>query len=317
MKMHKTAWFKEKKWGAFVHYLNGCQNLNAPEGKLPWAEHIEKLDVQKLAKQLHEAGAGYFCFTLQQQDRYLAVPSARHEEIMGMPRGIVTPHRDIVPELYEALKAYDIDLMLYFTGDGPFNDGPLDDPNHAGVKYGYTTHAEPVTVEFVKKWGSVLEEVAVRYGGMVKGWWLDGCHPCIEYDEEKWGILADAIHAGNPDAIIAFNASIVDRVKSFSPLDDYTAGERSWFDELPPSRFIDGGKQWHIFTYLGYNRNTFGVHEGWGKPGCRFTKEYLYDYVKAATDKEGVVTIDVRMDRYGVIDPIQLETLKVLKEIRA
>lgn len=314
--MSNTDWFRDRKWGVFVHYLHAAQNLGAIEGALPWDEHINRLDVKKIARQLHEIGAGYFCLTLQQQDRYLVVPSARHEEIMGMPRGEVTPHRDIVPELYEALAEYDIDLMLYFTGDGPFNDGPLDDPKHSGVKYGYTTHEKPVTVEFVKKWASVLEEIAVRYGKMVKGWWLDGCHPCLEYDEEKWGILADAIHKGNPDAIISYNASIVERVKSFSPLDDYAAGERSWLDEIPSSRFIDNGKQWHIFTYLGYSQETFHVHAGWAKPGCRFSKQYLYDFVKAATDREGVVTLDVRMDRYGNFDSEQLETLKVLKDIR-
>lgn len=313
--MSKTDWLKDKKWGVFVHYLYQNQNQMAPDGELPWDEHVSKWDVKELAKQLHEVGAGYFCFTLQQQNRYLAVPSKVHEEVMGLPRGVVTPHRDIIPELYEELSKYGIDLMLYFTGDGPFNDGPTDDPYQAGVKYGYTTHAEPVTLEFVKKWSRVLEELAVRYGKMIKGWWLDGCHPCIAFDEEKWGIMADAIHKGNPDAIITFNASIIENVTSFSPLDDYCAGERSWFDQLPQSRFVDGDKQWHIFTYLGYDHNTFGVHDGWGKPGCRFTKEYLYDFVKAATDKEGVVTIDVRMDRYGKLDSEQFSTIKVLKSI--
>ncbi len=315
--MSKTDWFRDRKWGIFVHYLSFLQNRGENIETLPWDKHVEALDVNKLAKQLHEIGAGYFCFTLQQANRYLAVPSECHEKTLGVPRGIVTPHRDIVPELYEALRKYDIDLMLYFTGDGPFSDGPLDDPDNAGVKYGYATHTQPVTVEFVKKWSSVLEEISTRYGKIVKGWWLDGCHPCLEYDEEKWSILADAIHKGNPDAIISFNASITDRVKSFSPLDDYTAGERSWLDQLPPSRFIDEGKQWHIFTYLGYNTNTFGVHDGWGRGGSRFTKEFLYDYVKAATDREGVVTLDVKMDRSGQIDPVQLETLKVLKSIRS
>ncbi len=314
--MNKTDWIKDRKWGVFVHYLSVNQNIHAPDGELPWDEHVKQWDVKKLAKQLYEAGAGYFCFTLQQQNRFLAVPSKYHEAVTGMPRGTITPHRDVVPELYEELRKFNIDLMLYFTGDGPFHDGPTDDPDHAGAKYGYTTHAEPVTVDFVKKWSSVLEELSVRYGKLVKGWWLDGCHPCIGFDDEKWGIMAGAVHKGNPDAIIAFNASIAERVKSFSPLDDYTAGERSWLDELPPSRFVDNGKQWHIFTYLGYDRETFGVHDGWGKSGCRFTKEFIYEYVKAATDREGIVTLDVKMDRYGNFDPEQFQVLKVLKNIR-
>ena len=312
--MNKTDWFKDKKWGVFVHYLYNIQNKRSPDGELPWDEHISKLDVEKVAEQLHEVGAGYFCITLQQENSYLLVPSKRHEEIMNLPRGVVTPHRDLIPELYRALKKYDIDLMLYFTGDGPLNDAAFG--RNGGELYGYTTHSKPVTVEFVEKWASVLEEIAVRYGDMIKGWWLDSCHPCIEYDEEKWGILADAIHKGNPDAIVSFNASIVGRVKSFSPLDDYTAGERSWFDEVPTTRFVDGGKQWHIFSYLGYNDANFSVLSGWGKDKCRYSKEYLYNFVKTATENEGVVTIEVCMDRYGNISPAHLNVLKALKDIR-
>ncbi len=309
--MHKTDWFYKDKWGVFAHYLNFNQNGNSYEGISPiaWNEHVNCLDVNRIAEQLHEANAGYFCITLQQQTQYLCVPSKRYEEITGYAPGEVTPIRDFIFELYEALAKYDIDLMLYFTGDGPM----LDDK--AGNAFGYRTHAEVVSLDFVKKWASVLEEISVRYGKLIKGWWMDGCHPCIAYDEEKWGIYADAIHKGNPDAIIAFNASIVEAVKSFSPLDDYTAGERSWFDEVPQGRFL-GDKQWHIFTYLGYNSDNFGVHNGWGGKGCRYTKEYLYNFVKQATDKGGVVTIDVRMDRFGNFDTEQFEVIKGLKDIR-
>lgn len=304
--MSNTKWL-EGKWGVFVHYLQG-QN-NPP---LPWNEHVACLDVKKLAEQLHEVGAHYFCITTQQGKSPMTVPTKRYEEITGYKTGEMTPERDFVPELYEELQKYGIDLMLYCTGDGPW----LDDK--AGKAFGYRceNHEIPVTTEFVRKWAEVLEEMSVRYGKMVKGWWMDGCHPCIDYDEEKWTIFKDAIKKGNPEAVVAFNASIVDRVKSFSPQDDYVAGERSWFDQIPDdSNYIDGGKLWHIFTYMGYNKENFGVHNGWGQKGCRFTPEYLYDFVKAATDKGGMVTIDINMDRYGNFDTEQLKTVKVLKNI--
>ena len=309
--MHKTDWFYEDKWGVFTHYLSQYQNSEKHFGvtPLPWNDHVNQLDVNKIAEQLHEVNAGYFCITIMQLSRYLCVPSKRYEEITGFAPLNATPERDIVMELYEALSKYDIDLMLYFTGDGPMFD------DEASEAFGYKTHDDPVTMDFVYKWASVLEELAVRYGTRIKGWWLDGCHPCIAYDEEKWKIYADAIHKGNPDAIIAFNASIVEKVTSFSPYDDYTAGERSWFDEIPKGRFIDD-KQWHIFTYLGYHHETFGVHDGWCGKGCRFTKEYVHDFVERATERGGVVTLDVRMDRYGNFEPEQFEVLKTLKHIR-
>ncbi len=308
--MSDIKWLSDDKWGVFVHYLDFKQNTEKA-GRIPWDEHINSLDIKKLAKQLHELNAHYFMFTLQQQTEYMSVPSKVYEDITGYRRGEVTPHRDIVFELYEELSKYGIDLMLYFTGDGPFRN------DKAGNAFGYrcNNHEIPVTTEFVKKWGEVLGELSIRYKDMVKGWWIDGCHPCLTYDEEKWSILKENAKKGNPNAIVAFNASIVDRVKSFSPLDDYVAGERSWFDEIPKEPFIDGDKLWHIFTYLGYDHDTFGVHDGWGMPGCRYSGEYIYDFVKSATDRGGIVTIDVCMDRYGNFDKQQFESLKLLKNI--
>ncbi len=313
--MADTEWFYKKKWGIFVHHLYGGDVARRTErGEEPgeprgWLERLECFDAERLAKQLHEIGAGYFCITLQQQSQYLLVPSLRHAEITGYKPGTVMPEsRDIVEELYAALSKYCIDLMLYFTGDGPLAD------EQAGNAYGYTTHAKPVTVDFVRKWGSVLEELSVRYGKKVKGWWLDGCHPCIEYDEEKWGILKSAILKGNPDAIVAFNASVVDRVKSFSPLDDYTAGERNAFDDIPDSRFTDG-KQWHIFSFLGYHSGADILTPAWAAPRSRYSADYMHDFVSEVTSRGGVVTIDVSMDDYGNIDSAQLEVLRALKNI--
>jgi hypothetical protein len=70
-------------------------------------------------------------------------------------------------------KAYDIDLMLYYTGDGPCRDS-ADIANRA---FGFTTprfdyergewigKREPdfIPESFVDKWTAVLREYAVRY----------------------------------------------------------------------------------------------------------------------------------------------------------
>ena len=202
----------------------------------------------------------------------------------------------------------------YWVMKSYLNSGPVDDPQ-AGAAFGYTSHTEPVSMDFVHKWAGVLEELSTRYGRRIRGWWLDGCHPCIGYDAEKCGIYAEAIRRGNPDAIISFNASVVENVESFSSCDDFTAGERNWFDDMPKGRFL-GDTQWHLLSFLGYDARDFQVHAGWAQPNCKYSPEYIHDFVAAAVARDGVVSVDVFMDRYGNIAPKHMEVLNALRDIR-
>lgn len=310
METHKTDWFHDCRWGVFIHYLNSVQN-NPERGVevLPWSEHVEALDAELLGEQLARVNAGYLVLTIQQRTANLCVPSARFDEISGYAPGEKCARRDLVLDLYEALSKRGIELLLYFTGDGP-----MDDPQ-AGAAFGYTSHTEPVSMDFVHKWAGVLEELSTRYGRRIRGWWLDGCHPCIGYDAEKCGIYAEAIRRGNPDAIISFNASVVENVESFSSCDDFTAGERNWFDDMPKGRFL-GDTQWHLLSFLGYDARDFQVHAGWAQPNCKYSPEYIHDFVAAAVARDGVVSVDVFMDRYGNIAPKHMEVLNALRDIR-
>ena len=55
---------------------------------------------------------------------------------------------------------------------------------------------DPVSVEFVTKWASVVEEYSKRYGDKIKLWWVDGCYDFNGYDEEKLAILAKGVKEG-------------------------------------------------------------------------------------------------------------------------
>ena len=62
-------------------------------------------------------------------------------------------------------------------------------------------------VLFAQRWSSVLEEYAVRYGSKVSGWWIDGCYGnAFNYTDAKLQYYSNAIKAGNPHAIVAFNS---------------------------------------------------------------------------------------------------------------
>ena len=51
---HKTDWFYGKKWGAFIHLLNGVQNspgraANMGAGHFDWSDYIDTLDADFIA----------------------------------------------------------------------------------------------------------------------------------------------------------------------------------------------------------------------------------------------------------------------------
>ncbi len=54
---HITDWMYEKRWGVFNHFLfDGTK-----EEERRWNEFVEGFDVELVARNLHEIGAGYYC----------------------------------------------------------------------------------------------------------------------------------------------------------------------------------------------------------------------------------------------------------------
>lgn len=71
----------------------------------------------------------------------------------------------------------------------------------------------------------MAREYGERYGEKVAGWWVDGCYPWIGYEEEKLGLLAAGVRAGNPQRIVALNVGVQDKVRAYSSEEDFTTGE--------------------------------------------------------------------------------------------
>jgi hypothetical protein len=241
-----------------------------------------------------EAGAGYVIFTMMQVTRFMIAPNATYDRITGYKPGEACATRDLVEDLYGSLSRRKIPLMLYWTGDGPRAD------EKAAPAFGWK---EPVTTEFVRKWASVVEEYGKRYGDKVVGYWVDGSYRFIGYDDEKLGIMARALKAGNPRRIIALNPGVEAQVSAYSRHEDYTCGEQNWFFDMPSQRFI-GGEQWHILSYMGSN---------WGQPGSQYSKRELAEYVFDVNQRGGVVSIDVLLFRDGSLDRSQVEVLKAVR----
>lgn len=320
--MRDTEWFYNRGYGIFVHYLE--QSMNNEEcirsmGKsTSWDECLRDFDCDLFARQVKETGAGYVIFTIMQCTKYLIAPNETYNRMTGYKNGEACPTFDFVEVLYEALRKQDIDLMLYFTGDGPADDKIAGD---AFGYHGFHPGGNKVTREFVEKWSQVLREYSLRYGKKVKGWWLDGTPGIIGYDDvELLKILTDAARAGNPDAICGCNYWGVlgtygeerKQVLLGTPCCDYTAGEMVYFEDVPVAPFI-GEQRWHILSHMGKSETQY-EYAGWGKPGARYTADYMHDYYERVHSHGGVISIDVCAYRDGHIDEEQRKAISGMKE---
>jgi hypothetical protein len=296
-----TDWFRDARYGVFVHYLNGLQNNaespNSLGRETSWDECVREFDVEKFADQMKQCGAGYVIFTVMQVTRHMIAPNATYDRLTGYKPGEACSTRDLIEDLYQALSKRNIPLMLYYTGDGPRADPQA----AAGMK---CPPDGQVTVEFVRNWASVVREYGERYKEKVVGYWTDGCYPFIGYDDEKLGILAEGLRAGNPKRIIALNNGVLPKVTAYTRHEDFTTGEMNTFTDVPKSRFIEG-EQWHLLSFLG---------NWWGGPGLQITRRNLIDYIHTVNRVGGVVSIDVMLYRDGLIDRAHLHTLTGLRE---
>lgn len=322
-KLNQIARMREKKWGVMSHFLEDKQNnpeseTNERLGKTTWDELVNGLNVENLAKELHEMKAGWFLFTIMQGTNFLVAPNATYDKIVGTKPGEACAKRDLVLDLYNALQKYDIDLYLYFTGDGPYKD------EFAGTKMGFRDRfkEQPVPDKFLKNWSSVLKEYAERYKGKIKGWWIDGCYTYFGYTEDKLKYYYDAVKEADPNYLISFNDGYsvgqlwlkdenyqVGRyvrgdetmqpscvsLHRYSQFEDYTSGEALDFNIYPESDNIEGS-QWHILSPLSGD-SPDGC--AWGRDGVKYTSTYFKNYLAAVWNKGGIVTIDMGLKRSG------------------
>lgn len=296
-----------RKWGVFSHYLDHqvCDPssvTNMDKGAISWNDAVNCIDVERLAYCLHRMNVGYYFLTLMQGTKHMIAPNAAFDAIAGTIAGDACSVRDIPMELADALRKYDIDLCLYFTGDGPYKN------EEYGKKFGFIEPRRDVSREFVEKWASVLEEYSIRYGDKVKAWWMDGCYDFFGYDEELLDIYYNAIKKGNPNAAVAFNNGVRPKVEKFYPKEEFTAGEsREIRTKSPTEKYTEGALS-HVLFPLGY-RETFTTG-AWFCGGVKHPKEYVLDYIKAMNKFGGIVTIDILTYIDGSFDPEQEAVLR-------
>jgi hypothetical protein len=299
--MADTEWFAQGKWGAFCHYLVPPE-MDAET----WNRRVDGFDVKTLAAQLAEAGAHHFFLTLGQGSGHYCAPNATYDRLAG-----VTPskcsRRDLMSETAEALKRHGIPMLAYVPADGSnrdpvarkglklerhWGDGPHD--------WSSGPHWAPFyQPEFQKNWEDVCRDWSLRFGDKIRGWWVDGAYaPEYRYRDDaptNYGTFAQALRAGNPNAILAFNGGVATPVVHMTPHEDYTAGEIATALPECPGPWVARGEHkalFHILSYLG---------EFWCHPKPRFPEALAVGYTQHVVARGGVMTWDVPISAEGRI----------------
>jgi hypothetical protein len=266
---HVTDWLKDARLGVFMHFLpTDAKGLVA----------VDEFDVSALTRQLKEVGAAYLVFTLGQNSGFFNSPNAVYDQFLGCAAGERCSHRDLPFDLHHALQPEGIRLMLYLPCQAPNQDSRAQ--RAFGLPEG--PKDQPINEEFAYKWAGVIGEWSTRYGDKVAGWWFDGGYKHIRFTEAIARTYADAVKRGNPRALVTLNPDGNTLVR-YTRVEDYTAGElNDPFGFLPSSRWVDGS-QWHALTYLG---------SWWGARDTRYPTERWVQWVNAAVERGGAVTLD-------------------------
>ena len=296
-----TDWLRQCRWGVMSCYLADTASNLKPTA-LPvsdWNRRIDAFDVDGLAQQLADALVPYFILTIGQNSGFYLSPNQTYDDIVGI-RPSKCAQRDLIADLARAFSSRGIRLMAYLPGTAPASD--------AIAKERLEGKPDERMTELQRNWEAVVREWSLRWGKSLSGWWIDGPYETAKYqhpDAPNYRSFAEALKAGNPDSIVAFNDGLRTPLYSMTEYEDYTPGEIERdmtvaagntpdYSRLANyERFLNGA-QLHVLTIMG---------EWWGKGPVRFPDELTIGYTKFINSKGGVVSWDAPLTTAGLVDP--------------
>lgn len=330
-----TTWFRNAKWGVFTHYLADVASCTTPLALEveAWNRRVESFDVPRYVEQLKSIGAGYNFITLGQNSGFYCSPNQTYDELVGEQPSRLS-RRDLVGDLAEACTAVGIRQMVYFTSSAPANHALASErlgctPKDEQLARKMGLHPETYQVQadmderltrFQRNWEAVIREWSLRWRDKVHGWWIDGAYAADELyrheDPPNFRSFAEAMKAGSPDSLVAFNPGVKNPIISHTPYEDFTAGELNdpsigwyeWGKGPNPFRHYGPtivGAQYHVLIFLG---------EFWGHGAPRFSRDLAIAYTRHVADRGGVITWDVPITHDGIIPVAHLRLLGEIGE---
>eukprot|EP01043_Picozoa_sp_COSAG02_P042236 COSAG02_NODE_3574_length_6538_cov_261.862137_2_plen_985_part_00 len=373
----RTQWFRDAKFGVQSGYLSDlrhcpanctettkagwhrscdkfgnnsldfCPCTDCIKTADEWNAMVDAFDVDGLAKDLDDVGAGYLLIMVGENSGWYIAPNAAYDRIVGRNPSRLSK-RDLIKDLGVALKRYGIRLLVYLPSQAPGRDlfamGQLglgnktmggsrgtykmyemftgQAPGHRTVtsEGGYLWGTAPDgnrCVQFQRNWETIIREWSLRWGDLVHGWWFDGVYAPLEmytFDTSpNFGSWAAAARAGNNASILTFSFGEIAWGQSITVESDYWDGDsRNEVLTINPSATNHQGygqwnEQQHLVTYLGI---------GWSVETMdvnpRFTDKQVFDLTKKFNDGNWTVTWDVPMlDSGRLAPPIKQQLMKL------
>ncbi len=302
---NRSDWMRGK-WGVMTHYLADWQSHehNIPMSPEMWNRMVDNFDVEGLADQIKSTGASYHFLTVAQGSSYFISPNAAWEKYFSNGTNKAS-RRDLILDMAKALNKRGIKLIVYSTCTGPRDGRPYPEVPPNGRDHR--------NKERMRNWEKVIREYSLRWGTNIAGWWFDGCYePNQLYnfpDAPNFQSFAAAARAGNPNAVIAFNRGVIDRVLSITPFEDYCAGEinevqTSLIRRATPAGLVDGARI-HKLSYLGH---TWGM----GQPRYADLNEIVIPWTRKIVDAGGAMTWDAPIQPSGLISEPYLTQLRAI-----
>ena len=224
--MDNKKWFKEAKFGMFIHF--GLYSIPAGEWKgertpypgewlmtyykIPIKEY-EKLaevfnpiyfDAEEWVKLAKEAGMKYIVITAKHQEGFCLFKS----EVDKFNVVDATPFkRDIIGELAEACRKYDIKLGLYYSQELDFHEehggGVSRVDENFGCDWSNTwdfpnKEKKDFSICLEKKIKPQLKELLTKYGDILVIWFDDPC----DITEKQSKELYDLVKKYQPDCLV-------------------------------------------------------------------------------------------------------------------
>lgn len=224
--MNNKEWFKQAKFGMFVHWGLYCLPAGEWKGKrtdypaewlmtyykIPIKEY-EKLatafnpiyfDAEEWVKLAKEAGMSYIVFTAKHQEGFCMFKS----EVDKYNIVDATPFkRDVVDELAKACKKYGLKLGLYYPQELDFHEEHGGGINYIDPKFGCDwannwdfpdKTKKDYNICLEKKIKPQLKELLTKYGDLLLIWCDDPCEITPRQSKE----IYDLIKSYQPDCLV-------------------------------------------------------------------------------------------------------------------
>lgn len=214
-KRASRAWLEKAKIGLFTHYAYGTYRGGADGYGCTWksasdsskADSVEAcaaaLDAESYADAAADLGAQYVVFTVCHAGFNLLFPS---ETMIRTGCTHKCSKTDAVMPLLNALEKRGIPLVLYMPPNDN-HDIDIEDLQKMGWE---TDEGREIFIN------ALIDEIGIRYGGRIAGFWFDQCGP---RDSAKEHVLKY-----NPDAAVYVNTGITEN-NTRHPLSDFLVSE--------------------------------------------------------------------------------------------